>query len=96
LKGLIEIFDRKEKEENKLAELVKHKDRTEEKENEINDQKFTLENLNHQLLQEISNFKNTRENDLLNIIKKFLKDKAENNIETAQIFDIGFNIKENN
>ncbi len=96
MKGLIEIFDRKEKEENKLAELVKHKDRTEEKENEINDQKFTLENLNHQLLQEISNFKNTRENDLLNIIKKFLKDKAENNIETAQIFDIGFNIKENN
>ncbi len=73
--------------------MLKDKYRTEEKENEINNQKYLLENLNHQLMQEIINFKNLRENDLLNIIKKFLKDKAESNSETGQIFDFGINLK---
>jgi len=91
LKGLIEIFERKEREEIKLTDFLKDMYKIEEKEEEINEQKYILENLNHQLLQEIINFKNYRENDLLNIMKKFLKDKAENNLETGQIFDFMFN-----
>lgn len=91
MKGLIEIFERKEREEIKLTDFLKDMYKIEEKEEEINEQKYILENLNHQLLQEIINFKNYRENDLLNIMKKFLKDKAENNLETGQIFDFMFN-----
>lgn len=87
MKGLIEIFDRKEKEENKLALLFKEQ-RTEEKEVEIGDQKFLIESLNKQLCEEITNFKLNRENDLLLILKKFFKDKAECNRDISHIFDI--------
>lgn len=87
LKGLIEIFDRKEKEEAKLNTLQKDRERTEEKENELNEQKFLLESMNEQLELEISNFKLNRENDLLEIIKKFFRNKAENNNDIKQIFN---------
>ena len=94
LKGLIEIFDRKERLETEISFLLKELNRTEERENEINELKYFLENLNQQLVYEIYNFKSLRENDLLNIIKKFFKDKAESNIEIAQIFDINYNFKD--
>ena len=53
---------------------------------EINEQYHFLDNLNRQLAEEINIFKNTRENDLLLILKKFLKDKYEINNDISEIF----------
>ena len=86
MKGLIEIFERKEIEENKLLSLQKD-ERTDDVEREIDAQKGNLEKLNEQLLNEIVNFKMLRENDLLKIINKFLKDKSDCNEEIGQIFE---------
>jgi hypothetical protein len=81
----MEIFDRKELEEEKLNLLIKE-ERNEEKEKEIYDQKFHLDNLNKQLGEEILFFKTSRENDLLLILKKFFREKTESNTEITQIF----------
>jgi hypothetical protein len=55
---------------------------------EINEQYHFLDHLNRQLAEEINIFKNTRENDLLLILKKFLKDKFEINNDISEIFII--------
>ena len=84
LSGLIEIFDRKEKELLKLDKLEKE-DRGDER-IDINEQYLLFENLNLQLAEEINIFKLTRENDLMLILKKFLKEKSEINNEISEIF----------
>ena len=88
MKGIIEIFERKEQEEAKLNLFLKE-ERTEDKEKEIIEQKEILDSLNKQLSEEISNFKATRENDLLAIIKKFFRDKYDCNTDISQIFEGG-------
>lgn len=82
--GLIEIFERKEREGNKLVRLEKE-DHCDDR-LEINEQFHLLDNLNRQLAEEINIFKNTRENDLMLILKKFLRDKYEINNEISEIF----------
>jgi hypothetical protein len=68
----------------KLSKLEKE-DQSEDK-IEINEQFHLLDNLNRQLAEEINIFKNTRENDLMLILKKFLRDKYEINNEITEIF----------
>jgi hypothetical protein len=46
-----------------------------------------MEKLNEQLLDEITNFKMNRENDLLQIINKFIRDKSDCNSDISQIFE---------
>lgn len=92
LKGLIDIFDRKEAEERTLSDMSKL-DRNEDNINNLHNQKKLVENLNLQLADEISNFKSSRENDILMIINKFFKDKYELNNDISKIFDTHINNK---
>jgi hypothetical protein len=87
LKGLIEIFDRKEKHENAL-EVLQKEARTAENQADIEEGKVFLERFNKELQDEIRTFKLEREEDLLRIMKKFFKDKADNAKEIAKIFTI--------
>jgi hypothetical protein len=54
----------------------------------LSNQKALIENLNIQLMDEITNFKLNRENDILKIINRFLRDKNDLNNEISQIFDL--------
>ena len=54
----------------------------------MSNQKILIENLNIQLMDEITNFKLNRENDILKIINRFFKDKTDLNNEISQIFDM--------
>ena len=65
--------------------IIQKDERTDEKEKDIGEHKCILDDLNKQLIAEINNFKYSRENDLLMIIKKFFKDKCESNNEINQV-----------
>lgn len=83
--GLIEIFARKENIEKKLAELQAEV-RRDEIENQIIECKACKDDLIKQLKEEINDFKQNRENDVIDIIKKFFKDKYELNKNISESF----------
>jgi hypothetical protein len=76
LQGIVEIFQRKKEMDDSVNELSKigcyENDELDEKKN------FQLE-LDKQLSDEIMNFRTKREEDLLKIVQKFLRDKLETN-----------------
>ncbi len=55
---------------------------------DLEDQDEKLENLYKQISYEIKNFKTKRENDLLQIIKKFFTDKKDCNSSIKKIFEV--------
>lgn len=78
IKSLIDIFDRKEKEDQHLKNLKKANLNSNNWENaeEIRTHEIFVATINSQLLEEIKLFKIERENDLLQILQNFFKDKA--------------------
>jgi len=88
LKGLLDIFNRKSNEEVILTDLMMLAQAGNEVKKELEDQDEKLEKFYKELSFEIKNFKTKRENDLLQIIKKFFKDKYDCNSAIKKIFEV--------
>jgi hypothetical protein len=87
--GLKEIYERKEKLNQKLLKLKQAE--SEKKENvdkDIKDIKMLISTSDAHLLEEIQDFKNNREKDLLLLFKKFFKNKFES---TEEVYNINKN-----
>jgi len=82
--GLKEIFERKEQLDEKLLKL-KSEQSNDILEKEITNLGNIIKNLVEQLLDEINNYKEYRENDLQSIFEKFFSEK---HILTTDIFKI--------
>ena len=67
-----------------------------DKPKEINELEIILENFHRQLLEEIQNFKNLRQKDLLNIMKKFFTEKFDFDVQVAKVYDNSNNNNGNN
>lgn len=88
MEGLIEIFERKKVQEAIYQKLQKSEGVSNLKENGLAFQKELINNLIDQFNDEIDNFKANDENDIVNIIHKFFKDKLETNTDIAEIYSL--------
>lgn len=86
MEGLIEIFERKKVQDSIYHKLLKGEGVTTTKENDLAIQKELMDNLIEQFNDEIDNFKEISENDIVNIINKFLRDKLESDADIAEIY----------
>ena len=91
LDGIIEIFGRKKEHEDLLNDLITTKDSNDCQDIEkiktaIITKKEFMKDLNQQLKDEMTMFKNNTEGQLLTIIKEFYKDKYEKDIEIEEYF----------
>lgn len=83
---MIEIFERKKVQDSIYHKLLKGEGVTTTKENDLAIQKELMDNLIEQFNDEIDNFKEISENDIVNIINKFLRDKLESDADIAEIY----------
>ena len=91
LDGIIEIFGRKKEHEDLLNDLITTKDSNDCQDIEkiktaIITKKEFMKDLNQQLKDEMTMFKNNTEGQLLTIIKEFYNDKYEKDIEIEEYF----------
>ena len=91
LDGIIEIFGRKKEHEDLLNDLITTKDSNDCQDIEkiktaIITKKEFMKDLNQQLKDEMTMFKNNTEGQLLTIIKEFYKDKYEKDKEIEEYF----------